>query len=451
LIRFLWFDFSLDFVFRQMTNRGRAIGKWLALSAVAAILIGFGLALDQGHFYDFSARGTQNETGGTQSKSANGKIAHQQSLNGISSIRLPRSPTVIGDMFEAFGKPADVEVCGFGVQHVEEFPKGISSPPVTASNETLNTAARNLANSKVDVERALGLYLQAKLAGDAALERAQIQEPGCGQPNSASSRSKPCSADYSAGYQTARMAGAKPLIEMARATTDPDVYATAYYFCESAPRDARGACAPISAAGWARLDPENIFPQLLVRSPGPYVGGLAKMPADNPPNDSPLPTARYDRRTLRFDRVMSQDVFKQEPLYMQTAITQSLIGEHFAPDSRAIQAIYAFCRPAEISRATRSQTCSDLIELMGSQGKSYMDLSLALKLGADGRLPDAQLAKLREEDANYLSHVGSLANGTTGYSCDGMAITVKHFADAFARGERAIAAEGIAPKSMAKP
>jgi hypothetical protein len=440
-----------------MTNRWRTIRKWLALSAFVAVLIGFGLALNQGHFYDFSARGAQNKTvfpGGMESTGANEKIARQQSLNGISSIRLPRSPTVIGDIFEAFGKPADVEVCGFGVQHVEEFPMGISLPPVTASNETLNTAARNLANSKIDTERALGLYLQAKLAGDAALERAQIQEPGCGErdlTDPAKRNIPPCSADLMNARRAARIAAATPLIEMARTTTDPNVYATAYYLCEDAPRDARGACAPISAAGWARLDPENIFPQLLVRSPGPYVGGLAKMPADNPPNDSPLPTARYDRRTLRFDRVMSQDVFKQEPLYMQAAITQSLIGEYFAPDSRAIPAIYAFCRPAEIGRAARLQACGDLIELMRSQGKSYMDLSLALKLGVDGRLPDAQLAKLKEEEANYLARIGSLANGISGYSCEGMAMTVKHFADAFARGERAIAAEAIAPKLTAKP
>jgi hypothetical protein len=437
-----------------MTNRWRAIRKWLALSVVVVVLIGFWLALKQDYFYDFSARGAQNKTvfpGGMESTGANEKIARQQSLNGISSIRLPRTPTVIGDIFEAFGKPADVEVCGFGVQHVEEFPIGISLPPVTASNETLNTAARNLANSKIDTERALGLYLQAKLAGDAALERAHIQEPGCGQTSSANSRSKPCSADLAAGYQAARMAAAKPLIEMARATTDPDVYATAFYFCETAARDARGACAPISAAGWARLDPENIFPQLLVRSPGFVEGGLLKFPVDNPPNDSPLPTARYDRRTLRFDRVMSQDVFKQEPLYMQTAISQWLIGENSLREMSAFPAIYAFCRPAEISRAARAKACGDLIELMATQGKSYMDLSLALKLGVDGKLADSQIAKLKDEEVNYFARMTAIANGTTGYSCEGMAMTVKHFADAFARGERAIASEATAPKSKDKP
>jgi hypothetical protein len=440
-----------------MTNRWRVIRKWLVLSIVVAVLVGFGLALNQGYFYDLSARGTQNKTafpGGMESTSANEKIAHGQSLNGISSIRLPRSPTLIGDIFEAFGKPADVEVCGFGVQHVKEFPIGISFPSVTASNETLNTAARNLANSKIDIERALGLYLQAKLAGDAALERAQIQEPGCGErdlTDTAKRNIPPCSAELMNARRTARIAAAKPLIEMARTTADPNVYATAYYLCEDVPRDARGACAPISAAGWARIDPENIFPQLLVRSPEPYLSGLAKMPTDNPPNDSPLPTAIYDRRMLRFDRVMSQDVFKQEPLYMQNAITQWLIGEYFAPDSRAIRAIYGFCRPAEISRVARSQACSDLADLMDGQGKSYMDLSFALKIGADGRLPDSQLAKLKEEDANYLARINALANSTMGYSCEGMAMTVKHFADAFARGDRFVKAGQAVEKELQKP
>ena len=101
--------------------------------------------------------------------------------SGNASGKVTRTPTVIGDVFEAFGKPADVEVCGFGVQHVEEYPMGISLPPVTAANATLNAAVRDLASSKNDADRALGLYLQAKLAGDAARERMQIQQPGCGR------------------------------------------------------------------------------------------------------------------------------------------------------------------------------------------------------------------------------------------------------------------------------
>lgn len=430
-----------------MNNRRSVIRKWLGLFAAAIALIGLGLALNSRYWHDFSMSGNHRKAGFssgvdnavTNEKSADGRLLNEGAP--AHPLRPPRSPTAIGDFFEAFGKPADVEVCGFGVQHVEEFPMGISLPPVTASNETLNTAARNLASSKVDTERALGLYLQAKLAGDAALERAQIQEPGCGQAGSANSRSKPCSADYAAGYQAARMAAAKPLIEMARTTTDPDVYATAYYFCESAPRDARGACAPISAAGWARLDPENIFPQLLIRSPGSVEGGLLKFPADNPSNDSPLPTARYDRRMLRFDWVMSQDVFKGEPLYAQTAISQWLMGEYSLRDMSGFPAIYAFCRPAEISRAARLQACGNLIDLMDSQGKSYMDLSLAKMLAAEAGLPVTKLAKLKEEDANYLARMTAIASGSTGYSCEGMAIMLRHFADLFARGDRVIATE----------
>lgn len=427
-----------------MTNRRNAVRKWLTLSVFVAVLIGLGLALNQGYLYDFFARGNQNQAllaGGLRSASETEKIAQEQLLSGVSSARSTRMPTMIGDPFEAFGTPADVEVCSFGLQHVKEFPMGISLPPVTASNEMLNKAARNLIGSKIDTERALGLYLQAKLAGDAALERAQIQEPGCGQTKPVSSPGKPCSADYLASPQIARMAAAKPLMEMAQTTTNPNVYATAYYFCEDVPRDARGVCAPISAAGWARVDPENIFPQLLVRSPGPFAGGTLRFPPDNPPDDSPLTGTRYDRRSLRFDHVMSQDFFKQEPLYMQLVVTQWLTFESFLPDSSAIRSIYGFCRPAEISRASRSQACGQIADLMDRDGKTYMDLNTAIKFGADGGLPDEQLEKLKAEQKNFYQRAFTIGSGVGGYSCEGMAIQVKHLADVFARGERAVMAE----------
>lgn len=427
-----------------MTNRKNVVRKWLGLSVAIIVLIGLGLALNHGYFQNLLAQVTQNKAvlpGGLESAGATEKTVQGLSSSGFTSTRVPRTPAMIGDPFEAFGKPADVEVCGFGVQHVKEFPMGISLPLITASNETLNKAARDLANSKIDTERALGLYLQAKLAGDAALERAQLQEPGCSYARSENPSNKSCSADFRAARQSARMDAVKPLIEMAQTSTNPNVYATAYYFCEDVPRDARGACAPISAAGWARIDAENIFPQLLARSPGPFAGGTLRFPPDNPSDDLPLSGTRYDRRSLRFDQVMSQDIFKQEPLYMQMVITQWLTFELFLPDSGAIRSIYGFCRPAEISRASRSQACGQIADLMDRDGKTYLELSTAIKFGADGRLPDAQVEKLKAEQTNYYSRAAQIGSGVGGYSCEGMAIQMQHFADIFARGERAVMAE----------
>lgn len=425
-----------------MNNRRTVVRKWFRLSVAAIALVGFGFALHRGYFHDFFARGIHNKTvflNGPENIDANEQMAQTQLLGKISpprSLQSARLPTPIGDIFEAFGKPADVEVCGFGVQHVEKFPMGISLPPVTASNETLNTAARNLANSKTDTERALGLYLQAKLAGDAALERAQIQEPGCGQKNLSGANNKPCSADYLAAYETARMAAAKPLIEMARTTTDANVYATAYYFCESAPRDARGACAPISATGWARLDVENMFPQLLARNPGPMFSGGYKLPADSLINDAPLPTALYDKRMPRFDLVVAQDEFKQEPLHMQAAAVQWLMGDYLAPDSAMMSAFLKFCRPAEVSRSARLQACGALTNAMATQGKSFSDAYFAAKFGADFGLPAAQIEKLKDEQTKYYEMLANSPSAGNRYSCEGMAAEIKHFTNMVLKGER---------------
>ena len=436
-----------------LTPRRRAARVALIIGALIVVLLAIWLVASGRFFGPSSTRGVSRELL-PSATNADAKAATRTAQEGIensgikagTSAKVARTPTIIGNVFDAFGKPADVEVCGFGVQHVEKFPMGISLPPVTAANETLNAAARDLASRKIDVDRALGLYLQAKLAGDAAFERAQIQEPGCGQSaptGSGKPANPPCSDNLLAARQAARMAAAKPLIEMALSTNDPNVYATAYYFCNDLRRpkgEGRDACSSISAERWARIDPQNLFPALLVRNPGPFKDGSYKSSASDPIDDTALPTALYDARSLRYDRVMAQENFKQEPLYMQTAITMQLVGELAVSNIQYHSSAINYCRPDEVARQARSQICANIAETMAQQGKSYMDVVFSLALGKQGRLSDAQMAKLAAEKADFLSRTERLAGGVSAYSCEGMALTVEYVADSFARGERAIMA-----------
>lgn len=436
-----------------LTPRRRAARVALIIGALMVVMLAIWLVASGRFFGPSSTRGVSRELL-PSATNADAKAATRTAQEGIensgikagTSAKVVRTPTIIGNVFDAFGKPADVEVCGFCVQHVEKFPMGISLPPVTAANETLNAAARDLASRKIDVDRALGLYLQAKLAGDAAFERAQIQEPGCGQSaptDSGKPANPPCSDNLLVARQAARMAAAKPLIEMALSTIDPNVYATAYYFCNDPQRlkqESRNACSSISAAGWARIDPQNLFSALLVRNPGPFKDGSFKMPASDPVDDTAMPMAVYDARTLRLDRVMSQENVKQEPLYMQSAIAQYLLMESVLLDSKYVTSALNYCRSAEVARSARSQTCDSIAETIGEQGKSYMDVEVAVALGKQGRLSDAQMAKLAAEKADFLSRTERLAGGVSAYSCEGMALTVEYVADSFARGERAIMA-----------
>ena len=447
-----------------LTPRRRAARVALIIGALIVVLLAIWLVASGRFFGPSSTRGVSRELL-PSATNADAKAATRTAQEGIensgikagTSAKVARTPTIIGNVFDAFGKPADVEVCGFGVQHVEKFPMGISLPPVTAANETLNAAARDLASRKIDVDRALGLYLQAKLAGDAAFERAQIQEPGCGQSaptDSGKPANPPCSDNLLVARQAARMAAAKPLIEMALSTSDPNVYATAYYFCNDPQRpkgEVRDACSSISAERWARIDPQNLFPALLARNPSSFKEGSSKMPASDPVDDTAMPTALYDARSLRYDRVMAQANFKQEPLYMQNAIAQYLLMESITSDFRFVQSAIYYCRPAEVARSARSQTCDSIAETIGEQGKSYMDAAVAVTLGKQGRLSDAQMAKLEAEKADYFSRMERLASGVSGYSCEGMALTVKYFADSFARGERAMMAGESKSESKAKP
>jgi hypothetical protein len=451
-----------------LTPRRCAARVALIIGALIVALLAIWLVASGRFFGSSSTRGVSRELL-PSATNADAKVATRTAQAGIensgtkggTSAKVSRTPTIIGNVFEAFGKPADVEVCGFGVQHVEEYPIGISMPPVTAANTTLNAIARDLASSKLDADRALGLYLQAKLAGDAAMERAQIQEPGCGQSaptGSGKPDNPPCSAELVAAKQAARLTAAKPLIEMALGTRDPNVYATAYYICSlrsGISAEARGACASISAEGWARLDPQNLYPALLARNPGPFKDGSYKLPPNEPIDDSPLPTSVFDARTPRFDRVMTHDNFKQEPLYMQSAITESLMGDSSIFDFRYVSSALNYCRPAEVARSSRSQICSSVAEVFGEKGKSSMELMVALKMGERGMLSAAQIAKLKAEKAAYEAHVEKLMNGVSAYSCEGMALSVKYFANLFALGDRAMIAgervDELNPKPSTEP
>ena len=175
------------------------------------------------------------------------------------------------------------------------------------------------------------------------------------------------------------------------------------------------------------------------------------MPASDPVDDTAMPTALYDARSLRYDRVMAQANFKQEPLYMQNAIAQYLLMESITSDFRFVQSAIYYCRPAEVARSARSQTCDSIAETIGEQGKSYMDVAVAVALGKQGRLSDAQMAKLEAEKADYFSRMERLASGVSAYSCEGMALTVKYLADSFARGDRAMMAGEPAATAKVKP
>ncbi len=454
----------LSRLWSTFTPRQRTACSAVIVCVVIAMLVVIWLLAIRGVFGPFAASAMSNKllpsatTGNAKAAThMPGEWTESGDAKGATGARANRTPTVIGNIFDAFGKPADVEVCGFGVQHVEEFPMGISLPPVTAANETLNAAARDLASSKIDADRALGLYLQAKLAGDAAMERAHIQEPGCGQSAPAGSGkpdNPPCSENLPLARQAARMAAAKPLIDMALSTSDPNVYATAYYFCNDPLRpkgEMPGACSSISAEGWARIDPQNLFPALLARNPGPFKNGSYKSPANDPIDDTALPTALYDTRSLRYDRVMAQENFKQEPLYMQTAIAMQLIGELASSGFKYYSSAINYCRADEVARPARSQICGNIAETMAEQGKSIIDVAIALKLGEQGRRSETQMAKLAAEKADYSLLLDRLGIGASAYSCEGMALTVKYFADFFARGERAMMADEPKPDLKVKP
>ncbi|MGO9947115.1 MAG: hypothetical protein ACLPWG_09730, partial [Steroidobacteraceae bacterium] len=131
-------------------------------------------------------------------------------------------------------KTGEFEVCGVGKVKIDP-------DDATAMGNYLEVLAKKshlrwfsaLRNSDDLRARAAGLFLQGTIA-DRGADQVVMQE------------------------------ARDELVQLAVGANDPAVYALAIYKCAKNEDPAAGACRQVSAAGWARMDPDNAIPWLLV-------------------------------------------------------------------------------------------------------------------------------------------------------------------------------------------
>jgi len=257
-----------------------------------------------------------------------------------------------------------VEICGYGqvpiksddsaiFQHVGALTKGVGTAWLSA-----------LQNSDDLRARVAGLLLEGKVAGGDSL-----------RPVAEQTRNE--------------------VVQLAAGAGDPAVYAMALSMCDtSATTDADSACRQLSLQRWARMDPDNAVPWLLL-------AGKARARHDSAAEADAFSNAAtahkidsYSDSVFAFaEPELPQDVTPLERSYLATEV----IGVEAAIRSPQYSVASQHCSSDAMQDSNVRQQCNSLAELLVTKGTNLLDLGLGKTIGARAGWPTKRVNELVQE------------------------------------------------------
>lgn len=184
------------------------------------------------------------------------------------------------------------------------------------------------------------------------------------------------------------------MVKLASATTDPDVYATAFYQCQGSKN---ALCSQISAAQWAKLDPENSVVWL-------FAADAAMRRNDDDARDAALarflkvPTSNYRFPPLA-PILQSDDVQKRSPLTQQT-IGIGLVGIRAAESTfPSYSKVNKYCTLTSTVNDSKRAICDAIANKLVAQddqvlGK-YLGVNIGKKIGWPADRTDSIVAEIK--------------------------------------------------------
>jgi hypothetical protein len=300
---------------------------------------------------------------------------------------LVKSPALLGPQSLPDGS-RKVEICGFGKVTVDPTDPMAASTYVGARAEK---AAQKwlsaLLNSDDYRARAVGLFLEGKIDGGATV-----------QPMTEQAR--------------------ESLVQLAVGTADPAVYATALYACGAGFSDpANAACRQISADGWARRDPDNAVPWLLL-------AGKARDKHDVAAEAQAF--SRAAKASMSNSYAFSMYAFAEPELPGDLTPTErsylavEVIGIEAAIAQNEFNVASKHCSTEAIADGNVRQQCGSLAELWVTRGTTLLDFGIGTNIGARAGWPAQKVSDLKmERDAlmQVITQTGPASNDDT-WSCD---------------------------------
>lgn len=262
---------------------------------------------------------------------------------------------------------------------------------LAAGKVALAEIMADFARSSSEREAAFAAHFQANEAIKAAMAAKQNTELSC--MRDPKTRDATCVGKYTAARDGAIRTSATRIVNLALASTDPDVYAAAMETCSGR---TVGACAQISFANWAKLDPDNTFIWL-------GVANEALKRSDEAAKLQALERASqargYSTRIRGLNNVLSS-AMPNLPVWLQLELARKYISPTGTNLSGADNAFFSRCgKPKDIDPATREQ-CETLNAKIAENDETSSGIYTAFLQGQDLGWSAEKLQRI--EDASKL-------------------------------------------------
>jgi hypothetical protein len=225
------------------------------------------------------------------------------------------------------------------------------------------------------------------------------------------------------------------LVQLAVGSGDPALYALANGKCSQLAADDGNACAAVNAAAWAKVDPDNAAPWLIMAA-------QARAIHDGPAEAAAITTAvrahrvnAYAFSLLPFAAAsLPADLTPAQRYFLQT----NLLGVAAALPNPGIGEGGRYCREhAANTPAIRTQ-CAALAELFAGKGTTIFDLMQAATIGGNAGWSEQRVAGVRQQIAaleEAATQVAGGADAASAWSCDNMKLADAYLARVAAFGE----------------
>ena len=189
------------------------------------------------------------------------------------------------------------------------------------------------------------------------------------------------------------------LVRLAQTTDDAQVYAWAYRYCTAVASESQGGCPQLSAAQWARLDPENAEPWLAVAEEARRRNDAAAL------DDAMFRVAaaeRHDARRAVFAATLAEFAPQDERSLVGTyaAVTHAVVIDSI--ESPPWNDTAAYCGAEAIADPNRRETCERVATVLVDRSTTAFARTTGLGIGkrldwSAGRL--AAVAEREEAEA----------------------------------------------------
>jgi hypothetical protein len=185
------------------------------------------------------------------------------------------------------------------------------------------------------------------------------------------------------------------VVQLAAGTGDPAVYAMALSMCgKSAATDAGSACRQLSLQHWARMDPDNAVPWLLL-------AGTARARHDDAAEADAFSHAAashnidsYSDSVFAFaEPQLPQDVTPLERAYLAAEV----IGVEAAIGLPQYSVASQHCSSDAMQEGIVREQCDSVAELLVSKGNNLLDLGVGKAIGARAGWSSKRVDQLSQE------------------------------------------------------